>query len=142
MFHFWVLVTWTLGKLTCFSKQVFLLWYCTNNTLLYHQTDWITEQLEHVLEKKLWISIRDYRGTTTGVERKWRQVYVKSFEKKYYILPLQCEIQTIHEKNFFDGGDMYCLLTCYFVNLPHMRNSGFISLYFCRKPVFRESMTS
>ena len=23
----------------------------------------------------------DYEGTTTGVERKWRQVYKKSFEK-------------------------------------------------------------
>ena len=37
------------------------------------------------LRKGLWISIRDYRSTTTGVERKWRQVYVKSFEKKLYL---------------------------------------------------------
>ena len=51
MFHFRVLVTLTLEKMTCFSMQVFFMWYCTNTTLLYHKTDWITEQLEHVLEK-------------------------------------------------------------------------------------------
>ena len=31
--------------------QVILLLYYTNTTLLYIQTDWITEQLEHILEK-------------------------------------------------------------------------------------------
>ena len=31
--------------------QVFLSGYFTNTTLLYNQTDWITKQLEHVLEK-------------------------------------------------------------------------------------------
>ena len=31
--------------------QVFLLWYHTNITLLYHNPDPITEQLDNVLEK-------------------------------------------------------------------------------------------
>ena len=31
--------------------EVFFLWEFTNTNMLYHHTDWITEQLEHILEK-------------------------------------------------------------------------------------------
>ena len=33
------------------------------------------------LRKGLCISMTDCEGTTTGIERKWRQLYMKSFEK-------------------------------------------------------------
>ena len=31
--------------------EVYLLWSWNNTNMLYNQTDWITEQLGHVLEK-------------------------------------------------------------------------------------------
>ena len=70
-------------------------------------------------------------GTTTGSTEMTSGLREVPW-KKYCILPLQCEIQTIREKPFFHGNvneaDTYCLLTCYFENLPHMRNVGFIAL--------------
>ena len=60
--------------------------------------------------------------------------------KNYCILPLQCKIKTIHEKSSSTGnlnaGPFHSMLTCYFVNLPHIRNGGFIPLPCSRKPVF------
>ena len=62
--------------------------------MLFNQTDRIKEQLEHVLEKDSAYRLRITRGQKTGLERKWRQVYVKN----YCILPLPIEIKTYHEE--------------------------------------------
>ena len=50
------------------------------------------------------------------------------------ILPLQCEIKTIYEELSSTGnlneGAINSLLTCYFVNLPHMKNGGLFHCLF------------
>ena len=98
--------------------------------------------IETCLRKRLCISMADCEGTTTGLERKWRQLYMKSFEKMMNLIPRQCEMKTIIEEPSSTGNlnkmVIHSLSTCYFVNTPLMLYVGSISLPFCREPVFCE----
>ena len=76
---FLVKVTFTFKKLTRFCMEVFILWQCTNTNMLYKQTDWITEQLDHVLEKESayrWQIARVQRRGKNGndVSLTWRRL--------------------------------------------------------------------
>ena len=127
MVHLWVIVTLSLAKFTCFSIQVFLLWYYTNTILLYIRTDWITKQLEHDLEK----GFEHRLEITRGQQRVYNRNDVRftwSRLKNYCIFPLQYDFKRIDEKpsskENLNEGSTYSLLICYFVNLPHIRNVG------------------
>ena len=55
--------------------QVFLVWYYTNTTFLYTQIDWITEHLEHVLEKEyLWKLRGDNDGRRNEITSGLREI--------------------------------------------------------------------
>ena len=95
------------------------------------------------LRKWLCLSMTDCEGTTTGLKRKWRQLYMKSFEKKMNFIPRQCEMKIIIEEPSPTGNlnkiVIHSLFTCYFVNTPRMLNGGSILytiIFFFRNPYF------
>ena len=86
----------------------------------------------------------DYEGTTTRVERKWHQVYVKSFEKS--IVSYICNVilkgfmQTLlPQKTKTKDLRILCLYVL-FVNLSHMRNGGIIPFLFVGNPYFENKL--
>ena len=56
------------------------------------------------LRKRLCISMTDCDRTTMGLERKWRQLYMKSSEKMMNLIPRQCEMKTIIEEPSSTGN--------------------------------------
>ena len=80
MFHLLVIVTLTLKNLTCFCIHAIIPF------LTLHQYQYVVQPdtlnygtIRTCLRKGRCISKRDYKGTTTAVERQWRQVFLKSF---------------------------------------------------------------
>ena len=75
-----------------------------------------------------WEITRGNNGTRTEMTSGLLEVVWKNS----CILPLQCEIKTIHEKYSFIGhlneGSTFFFLTCYFVNFPSCVTLG---LYHC-----------
>ena len=125
--------------------EVFLWWQCTNTNMLYKQTDWITEQLEHVLEKGSayrWQIARDNNGVRTEMTSAWD----KNFCKMMNLIPRQCEMKTIIEEPASTGKlhkeVIRSLFTCYFVNTPLLLGGGSRPVPFCRKPVLCELIMS
>ena len=102
-------------------------------------------RFEHVLEKG-----SEYRWEITWEQQKGQNGndvrFTWNLLKKYCVLPLQCKITLLHEKPSSTGnlkeGATYSLLTCYFVNLPHISNGELMSLPFCRRSVFCEWITA
>ena len=98
-----------------------------------------------LFEKLIWKSYRQRQGATTGLERKWRQLYNEVFWNIINLIPRQCEMKTIIEEMSSTGNlnkvVIHSLFICYFVNTPHVLNGESIPLPFCRKPVFCELIT-
>ena len=113
--------------------------------MLYNQTDWITEQLEHVLEKGSAYRWQIAR-VQTGVRAEMTSALHEVVWTMMNLIPQQCEMKTIIEKSSSTGnsneGVIRSLFTCYFENTPHMLNGGSRLLPFCRKPVFCEYIPS
>ena len=65
--------------------------------MLYNQTDWITEQLEHVLEKALHIENR-LRGTISGGRTEMTSALQEVVWKMMNLIPRQCEMKNIFEE--------------------------------------------
>ena len=74
MFRLCVIVAWTHEIITCLSTHVFPLWYCTNTNVLYNQTYWITEELEHGLEKGSAYRRENRRYNGKDVMLMWRHL--------------------------------------------------------------------
>ena len=77
--------------------EVFFLWYYSKINMLYNQTDWITEQLEHVLEKGSayqWQIVRGQHWVRSKITSASYEVVWKIIN----LIPRQCEIKTIIEE--------------------------------------------
>ena len=100
-----------------------------------------TEQLEHVLERAVFIDDR-LRGDNNGVRTEMTSALHQVVWKIMNLIHWQCEMKTLIEEPSSTGNlnkvVIHSLFTCYFVNTPHMLNGGSKPLLFRRKPVFCE----
>ena len=67
--------------------------------MLYDEIDWITEQLEHFLEKTLHIDDR-LRGGNNGVRTEMTWALQEVVWKMMNLIPRQCEMKIIIEEPF------------------------------------------
>ena len=88
-----------------------------------------------------WISITEFEGTTTRLERKWRQLYMKLFENDNSNTPAMWN-EDNYWRTFFHRkikqSSYSFSVHMLFCNTPHMLNGGSIPLPFGRKPEFCE----
>ena len=109
--------------------------------MLYNQTDWITEQLEYVLEKgsayRLQIAKGQQRGEN-GNDVRFTWSHLKNDESNTSAIWNEDDYWRIFFQRKFDQSTYSFSVHMLFCKHTPMLNVGSILLPFCRKPIFRE----